>query len=358
VRLSSLSSPVLGAGASLLFAGCSGVVTPSVPAGAASQSIAARPASGVATRVGPSLAEQRGLATAPPGTGPGFTSAAVDSVGGAAIYLTDDAANTITVFSNAFKVTAQLTGLGNPSGIARDSSGDIYVANSGAQNIVEYTRGLKSVKATLADSGYEPIGVSVDSASGTVGVANVIADELGPGSVTFYAKGATTPCTTVSDSNWNSVYFDAFDARGDLYIDGVAKSGETLVGVVSGGCAAKKITTLRGASLAFPGSIDVLKDGSILLDDQGTGHGSTVYEYAPPANGKFAKPRATVVLASSIDVVSVSLDATEKHLFGADAEASNNKEFQFPAGGLPIRTFSGPISLSPTGILVTPEAKI
>ena len=358
MRLSSFSYPAFCAGATLALAACSGGAAPSMPAGAAVQSLASRTVSGATAHVGPSLAERFGSATRP-AAGPGFSSAAVDAAGGAAIYLTDDTANTITVFSKTFTATAQLTGLPNPAGIARDPLGDVFVANIGGADVVEYARGLKSVKATLADPGQDPIDVAVDATTGTVGVANVTKQGVsGPGSVTFYAKGATTPCATVGDPNWAEVFFAAFDARGRLYIDGVATSGGTLVGVVSGGCAATKIATLGGTHLAFPGSIGVLKDGSILLDDQGSGHGSTVYEYAPPVNGTFGKARATVALTSSLDAVSVSLDETGKHLFAADARASNNKEFLFPVGGLPIRTFSGPNSVSPTGILVTPEANV
>jgi hypothetical protein len=355
--MSSHTTTACGALALLVMAGCSGGGAQNlVPANAAANEQSVRLVQSAAVRAPMLPSLLRGSLGQPAG-GPGFISPAIENAGGAAIYLSDDEANTLTVFSSTFEVTAQLTGLGNPAGLATDALGHIYVVISGGDVISVYSHDLKTVEATLADPGEEPLDVAVDRSSGVVGVANVLGNELTAGNVVFYAKGSTTVCATVKDPKWQAMFDVAFDANGNLYVSGTSAAGKTLVGIIRGGCAATKIESLAGTNLAFPGTIKVLANGDILLDDQGRGHGSTVYQYAKPAGGAFGKPKFTTVLTDSIDAVSVDLDASETHLYAADAEASNNKYYHYPASGVPIKTFSAPVSVAPSGILVTSEAQ-
>jgi hypothetical protein len=62
--------------------------------------------------------------------------------------------------------------------------------------------------------------------------------------VSFYATGSTTACATVGDPNWVTFFNAAFDAAGNVFINGQNSSGKMLIGELVGGCKATSITTL------------------------------------------------------------------------------------------------------------------
>ncbi|MBD5654901.1 MAG: hypothetical protein IAI50_06935, partial [Candidatus Eremiobacteraeota bacterium] len=281
-------------------------------------------------------------------------SSEVDAKGGAAVYVSDYSADTVTVFSSAGKQTAQATGFSYPEGVTGASDGDIYVANTGVSAIEVYSAGLKKLVATLSDTGNYPSDASVDTKTGAVGVANISATSGAAGSVTFFAKGATTPCATVTASNWNEVYFAAFDAQGDLYIDGFDSNDNVLVGVVNGGCKATKITTLAGAKIKYPGGIQIAASGDILIDDQSA---ATVYTYKPPVKNKFGSPVATTPLSGAGDPVAISLNSTSKDVYDADGSLLEAQEFAYPKGGAALQSFVPSGATYTLGVFVTPDSQ-
>ncbi len=87
--------------------------------------------------------------------------------------------------------------------------------------------------------------------------------------MSLYASGASTPCATVGNPTFNAVYFGAYDAHGNSYLDGLDANNDVLVGVVTGGCRAKTIVPLTtGNTIDFPGGVQVSAAGNVLIDDQ------------------------------------------------------------------------------------------
>jgi hypothetical protein len=341
--------------ASALLPSCSTGGSQSLSPGASIDQRATHTVSAVLTGEPISNAATKPAMLAQPVSGPGFRSPDIDAKGGAALYVSDYYADTVTIFSTAGKETAQITGFSYPEGLAGDESGNIYVNNTGVSAIKIYTAGLKTLVATLSDPSYYPSGISV-SKNGIVGVANIAGTSGGPGSVVFYAKGATTPCTTVTNATWHGEYFAAFDGKGNLYVDGLDANGNTLIGVVTGGCKATKITTLGGAKIAYPGGLQISSKGDILIDDQ-QATPSTVYTYAPPLKNVFAKPVATTPLTGTSDAVAISLDSTSKNLYEANATAADAQVFSYPAGGKALKTFTPAGAQFPDGIYVSPDSQ-
>ncbi len=106
-----------------------------------------------------------------------------------------------------------------------------------------------SPKLVLNAAGYSPNDVAV-SRQGVVGVTNYCklpSCANNTGSVAFYAHNSTTPCATVTDPNFLYMLWDAFDGKGNLYINGQDSSGNTLVGEITGGCKAKKVRILTAS---------------------------------------------------------------------------------------------------------------
>jgi hypothetical protein len=234
-------------------------------------------------------------------------------------FVTDAGTATVTVWGANGQLNAILfDGIGaDPQGLATDAAQDVYVANLAFSNVIVYAKPYTSIKSTLNDAGEDTEDVAVDNA-GLVGVTNYLTSSLMPGSVSFFAKGATQPCSTVQAPNWVYFFNDAFDASGNLFIDGQTASGATLVGEVSGGCKAASITTLSvGNTISRPGGVQV-SGGNILIGDVNK---QAIYTYAPPTGGSLGSPIVVTTLAGAETPVTFAIEENGKRVRTADYAA-------------------------------------
>ena len=144
--------------------------------------------------------------------------------------------NGVSVWGANGRLNAFLTtGVTNAEGIATDAAENLYVVNAITNNVLVYPKPYNKLGFALNDFGEDPNGVAVSNA-GVVAVTSLYNESTrGPGSVSFYAKGATAPCATIADPNWREMGFDAFDGSGNLYVNGINTAGsKVLVGRISG----------------------------------------------------------------------------------------------------------------------------
>jgi hypothetical protein len=279
---------------------------------------------------------------------PGF--ADVDASSQAAVIISD-ATTGIYAYSTKGKLVAKIiSGLSGPEGMTGTKTGSFYVANTTSSNVLLYKNDYKTVLATLTDPYEYPVDVSYEETTGMVGVANSTSTSDGAGTVSFYARGKTRPCVTVGNSAWGRVYFDAFDSKGNLFVNGLSTSGSTLVGEVTGGCKAKTITTLKlGTPIAFPGAVQITKNDDIAILNSVY---STISTYKPPVNGSLGPPITTPLNGMTFPA-SFAFTSTGKRLWTADMASVVADDYTYPVGGVPIFGFSGSPS-EPAGIVVTP----
>jgi hypothetical protein len=245
--------------------------------------------------------------------------AAVKAPHGNATFVTDAGTATVTVWGANGQLNAILfDGItADPKGLATDAAQNLYVANLTLSNVIVYAKPYTAITATLNDAGENAQDVAVDK-SGLVGVTNYLTSSLAPGSVSFFAKNATLPCSNVTDPNWVYFFNDAFDASGNLFIDGQTAAGTTLVGEISGGCKATSITTLSvGNTISYPGGVQV-SDGNILIGDVTK---EAIYTYAPPSGGSLGSPTVVTTLARAKAPVTFAIEANGKHVRTADFAA-------------------------------------
>ncbi|MFY9739919.1 MAG: hypothetical protein WAK11_12855 [Candidatus Cybelea sp.] len=204
------------------------------------------------------------------------------------VIVSDSGANIVSVFDGKGHLQTRLKkGVNGPFGLTTDSGGNLYVANTQGANVLVYSQPYKSVSLTLSEPGLYPLDVAVSK----VGLVGVMAETApaGPGNVTFYKKGSTSACATVSDSNWNEVFSGAFDASGNLFVDGVSSEGNPLVGEVSGGCAATSITMLTvGNTMAGVAGVQVVHGNILILNQNYSSFAPVIYTYAPPSGVRLA----------------------------------------------------------------------
>ncbi len=136
-------------------------------------------------------------------------------------FVSDGNNNVVYEIDGSGSVCATLTGFNGPQGLSTDKSGDLYVANTDASDIVEiappYTGSPVNV---YADPNGFPSDVAVDG-DGNLAVPNIESTSGGPGDIVFYTPGSPNPTRTVSGSTYTSPRFCAFDSRGDLLIDDI-----------------------------------------------------------------------------------------------------------------------------------------
>lgn len=268
------------------------------------------------------------------------------------IFVSDAANNVVDIYNTAGKQLAQLTGFSEPQGLATDSKGNLYVADTANSRIQVYAPPYTKTPKSYADSGQYPAGVSVKIVGKVtyVGVTNIISTSGGPGSVTIYKNGKAG--AAISNSNFGRVYFDSFDASGNLYIDGENSSGAVVVGeIAKATTTGKKIAVLKTKnSIEFPGGIEVTTKGLIAIDDQDA---ATVYSYKAPVKGSLGNPAHTTPVTGSSDAVTFAFTSTNADLWTADAGNEDSAEFAYPKGGSALHSI--PVTGGePIGVAIVP----
>ncbi|MBD5653578.1 MAG: hypothetical protein IAI50_00155 [Candidatus Eremiobacteraeota bacterium] len=279
--------------------------------------------------------------------------AGVNAVAGNQTMVSDAASAVVLVWGGSGQLNAILfDGItADPTSLATDASENLYVANEGYGNIVVYPKPYTSIKLTLDDANEKTQGVAISQA-GLVGVTNYLTSAYTPGSVYLYAKSATTACAIVSDPRWITYYYDAFDASGDLFIDGQDSFGNTLVGEVVGGCKAKSITTLTvNNTISTPGGVAVVR-GNILIGDPSK---QAIYAYAKPSRGTLGSPLATTTLAGATNPITFAMMADGRNLWTADldSEFAMAGKYAYPGGAFQKSLND---NLLPVGVAVIPAA--
>jgi hypothetical protein len=139
---------------------------------------------------------------------------------------------------------ATLAGFKEPGGLCSDARGNVFVTDYKASDIVEYAHGGTSPIGTLKDSGYHPMGCSVDPTTGNLAVANFycIYPCKTRGNVAVYAHAQGSPAIYY-DASIPWFYYCTYDSRGNLFADGdVPAPGFLITELPAGGSALRNIT--------------------------------------------------------------------------------------------------------------------
>jgi hypothetical protein len=122
-------------------------------------------------------------------------------------------------------VVGTLTGLQNPAALCADKSGNVFVPDTGAADIVEYAHGGTSPIQTLQDSG-EPSACSVDPTSGNLAASNYNSF------ISVYKKATGTPTNYSAPF---STVFTTYDNKGNLFVSGPDRSAAQMVAELPNG---------------------------------------------------------------------------------------------------------------------------
>lgn len=262
------------------------------------------------------------------------------------LFIADYGASVVDIFTMPDLVLkGQITGFTSPEGECTDASGNIWIANTGAQELMQYSRTGTLIR-TLSDAGEFPASCAV-SKNGDLAVGNIENSSGGAGNVTVYtnASGYGTPYVNASIYEY---FFVGYDPQGDLYFDGTDSSRtNSYLAELPSGSTSSALITITGGTLHLAGMVQWYAPyGNLAVGDQMCG-GTTAscvylisfYRYT----GSIQKTTDIMNYqgGNACDLVQGVIAANgERYLAGMDYEscgytATTANRWAYPSGGLP-----------------------
>jgi hypothetical protein len=259
---------------------------------------------------------------------------------GRLLYVSDSGTNDVYIYTYPrFKLVGTLTGFSEPQGICTNKTGDVWIANTGESNLVEYA-GTNPI-ATLNDPGEYPDACSVDGVTGNLAASNILSTGDGPGSLSIYRHAAGSPHVVEAFAR---DYFVTYDPKGNLFMDGESSSDDTFgLGEIPKGSKKFEQLSISGATIEFPGGLQYA-DGNLALGDQSN---AVIYQLA--VSGSVATVVGTTELLGASDVVTFFI--LGHVVVCVDAGNADIEIYKYPAGGYPIRIIHVPLS-EPIGLAI------
>jgi hypothetical protein len=236
------------------------------------------------------------------------------------------------------KLVGTLTGFTQPKGICTDKKGNVFVANSGQQNIIEYAHAGTKPIATLGNTGGYPIGCAVDPTTGNLAVA------IENPTVVVYKKARGFP-TAYNDPEIGGFFYCTYDASGNLFADGQGRRVPAVIDeLVRGGKTLRELslnTTINaGGGIQWAGKYLVVEDPRGREE-----HGAD----GPTSIDQFKIFGSTGVLVKTIELSDGKNDrnpgtGTEFWIEGSFIVSPRTRKhgvdmWRYPAGGNPVARF-------------------
>jgi hypothetical protein len=263
------------------------------------------------------------------------------------LYVANSNAGTVDIYSwRLLNQVGQIGDLTRPYTLCVDAQQNVYVADIGSLQVIEYAHGSTTPSKTLSDVFGYPIGCSVDPTTGNLAVSDVFGGSFGDGNVLVFPGGSGTP-TEYTAPNITEYWLVGYDSSGNLFLDGDNGSGTpvALAELPAGSSSFEAIT--MNVTLGSPGGVQW--DGTNLdVGDQST---NTIYQFT--VSGTNATEVGSVVLSSASDVFQFFVPKfgpgvvrkEGNRVAVVDSGLGHADKYLYPQGGAPTQTivgFNGP----------------
>jgi hypothetical protein len=243
----------------------------------------------------------------------------------ALLYVSDFVAGRVNVYTYPqAKKAGSLSGFDQPQGLCTDAAGNVWVANTGTSEIIEFAHGGTAPIATLENPGQNPTACTVDPRSGDLAVSSVTTTEGGRGSVSIFTKAKGTP-KTLSDPGLAAMYFAGYDHAGNLFVDGLqARTHLFAYAELRRGHHKFAALALQGAMIRFPGGVQYDGTGMAVGDQDG----AQIYQTSG------STITGSTALTGACDVAQFFVDGTTVVAPNlCPGVAGNVLFYKYPAGG-------------------------
>ncbi len=277
------------------------------------------------------------------------------------LYVSDNYTDDVYVYAYPSKtLVGTLTGFSDPIGNCVDASGNVWIVEAIARDVVEYAHGGTTPIATLAVPGVNggPQFCAVSKKTGDLAVA------IGGGSssppnygVVVWQNAQGTPQQFVPPNIYN-LYYCAYDAQGNLYVDGESESSPTpTYAVLPNGASAFNGLTLN-TSPGYPGGLQFVKGqlnaGGVAV--VGSSSEGAIYQYS--ISGNTGTQVGSTLLTGSVSTPAGFVIRDKRAVWfnnGAVGHATLGI-YPYPGGGSPIKTITQPGETTGVTISVAPAA--
>lgn len=268
------------------------------------------------------------------------------------LYVTNSSSKSVFVYSfPEGKLLGTLTGFGDTAGECVDSEQNVWIADSGNKLMLEYAHGGTKPIATLRDTTtYPPFACSVDPTTGNLAVVTG-RPPYGVGEILVYKQAKSPPQKYPIHSLVNHPAYDGYDDEGNLFVDGLNgnccrrrhPATAVLAELPEGGTAFETITVHGGLYYPRPGGVEW--DGSYIT----VVNVNVVYRLSVSGSSASVVGSATLKEANSFFGSDVSPDWIVGNQvvaadYSYDSKAWNVGLWKYPAGGEPVKHFSGTLS--------------
>lgn len=270
------------------------------------------------------------------------------------VYVSNIVTNDIYVYTYPrLALVGTLAGFfSHPQGECADKAGDVWIASTNRQQLLEFAHGGLDPIATLKETGYFPVGCSVSPTSGDLAVVNLKSNYGGPGSISIFKNASGNPTVFAYPDDIYLVYFDGYDSHGNLFFDGFDDSLTFQIAEIKD----SNVTglTLSGATINFPGAV-VARGQSVNVEEQESPTGGSVM-YQTTLSGTTLTVNAAAQFQNANDCAGTSLFGGKKSLKAIcpnnDGSASTVNVYKYSRGGMPTKSVTTPSS--PVGSVVSP----
>lgn len=258
------------------------------------------------------------------------------------LYVSDGGTFDVLVYTfPALTLVGTLTGFNEPQGVCSDTQGNVWIANTGTQKMIEFAHGGTTSIERLADPLGYPAGCAIDPTSGNLAVTN-LQDFSGAGSVLVYKKAGGTP-TPYSDPQLYFYYFAGYDGSGNLYVSGRSSKSAYRLSVLPHGSSTMSLVAVHGGTIDFPGTV-AWNGSKLVLGDQRCRHTESSCLYEATVAEKTATITGTTPLGKACDVAQAWVGATK--VAGGNYAycthgAGSADVWPYPSGGSPTSKATG-----------------
>jgi hypothetical protein len=263
------------------------------------------------------------------------------------LFESDVGTNDVDVYSLPdMTLKATLTGFVEPLGECPDSHGNVWIANTYEDEMLEYSHAGKRI-GTIKHAGPNPQACAVNPRTGEIAVVEYsAAGYAGPGEVYVYANPSAKPKTL---RNPDLLYYEfaLYDPEGRLWIDGISTTFTSIFSKC--GRSSCSTVTLHGGSIFSIGSItwDAAKS-TLVVFDLYCHDGPNLCSYPVSERGAIGRPTLYLNHAGGgfCTVVQTALATVGKqsYVVGGDSEYacagyknSTVDLWRYPGGGAALR---------------------
>jgi hypothetical protein len=267
---------------------------------------------------------------------------APDAVGQSLLYVSEVGTGNVNVYSYPQgKLKGTLSDFVRPQAMCVDKEGDVFVPDLSASKIFEYRHGAKQPRAILEDPHDQPSDCSVDPKTGNLAVTNISTPYTGPGNVLIFHHAKGEP-RRYRDPDIIYYLFCGYDAKGDLYLDGMSGGKFKFAELPAGKSSFTNITL--DEQISYGGAVQW--DGSNIA--VGNYESKVIYRFS--ISGESGTTIGKTDLHGSNYPIGFWIQGTK--VIAPNDDGTNAMVWNYPSGGSHVKTIGG--LKSPWGAAVSP----